>query len=302
MALDLNLLVALDALLEEGSVAGAADRLHLSQPAMSRTLARIRRSTADQILVRSGRAMIPTPYALAIRENVHALVQQAEAVLLPARSLDLATLERVFTLQFHDAFTVAIGPALLASIRTAAPGVALRLLAETPVDATNLRYGRVDMTIGSSEPDVAGVRSADLGRDRLSLVAAIGNPLLRGELTVERYASAKHLIVSRRGRLRDPIDDLLEERGLRRQVVASAPGMAAALHLVSGSDLVVSVAEQLGRPMVDALGLQMLSLPFELPPVPAILSWHQRYDDDLAHAWLRTVVQETIQSVCGLRR
>src|SRR5919199_290295 len=103
MQLDLNLLTALDALLEEGSVTGAAERLRLSAPAVSRTLGRIRRLTGDDILVRTGRTMTPTPYALAVREQVGDLVRQANAVLAPRRELDLATLTRTFTLRCHDA-------------------------------------------------------------------------------------------------------------------------------------------------------------------------------------------------------
>src|SRR3569833_941697 len=121
--LDLNLLTALDALLEEGSVAGAAQRLHVTAPAMSRTLGRIRHATKDQILVRTGREMVPTPYALCVREEVHRLVQQAHAVLAPERDVDLETLDRVFTVRWHDAITAAIGPALVAGVRSLALGV-----------------------------------------------------------------------------------------------------------------------------------------------------------------------------------
>jgi DNA-binding transcriptional LysR family regulator len=100
---DLNLLIALDALLEENSVAAAADRLHLSPPAMSRTLSRIRRATGDDILVRAGRTMTPTPRALELREEARELVRRATAVLTPPRTLDLDALDRVFTIRSHDA-------------------------------------------------------------------------------------------------------------------------------------------------------------------------------------------------------
>jgi len=146
--LDLNLLTALDALLEEGSVAGAAERLHLSAPAMSRTLGRIRRATGDQILVRTGRTMTPTPHAIAMRGEVHDLVQRAASVLEPESELDLGTLKRTFTLRSHDAVTSAIGPALLIAIQQQAPGVAIRLLAEASVDTNELRHGQVDLEIG----------------------------------------------------------------------------------------------------------------------------------------------------------
>jgi DNA-binding transcriptional LysR family regulator len=117
MRLDLNLLTALDALLEEGSVAGAAQRLHLSSPAMSRTLTRIRRATDDAILVRTGRSMTPTPYAIAIRANVRRLVEQAHAVLSPQRDVDPASLDRTFHLRWHDALTELAGPTLLTAVR-----------------------------------------------------------------------------------------------------------------------------------------------------------------------------------------
>src|ERR1700689_83586 len=150
MKVDLNLLGALDALLEEGSVSGAADRLHLSAPAMSRTLTRIRHATGDQILVRTGRTMTPTPYALRVRERVHGLVIEAQSVLTPERELALDTLARTFTLQAHDAIASALGPELLAAVRAQAPGVKLRFLSEGVVDTLDLRHGIVDLELGAS--------------------------------------------------------------------------------------------------------------------------------------------------------
>src|SRR4051812_25513646 len=148
MQLDLNLLVALDALLEEGSVMGAAERLHLSSPAVSRTLGRLRRLTGDDILVRTGRTMVPTPYATAVHEEVRRLVRQAQDVLMPSRELDLAALDRTFTLQCHDALATALTPALLDRIGEQAPGVTLRVLVESSVDTDDLRRGRVDLELG----------------------------------------------------------------------------------------------------------------------------------------------------------
>src|SRR6187549_648548 len=118
MSLDFNLLPALDALLEEESVMGAADRMRLSAPAMSRTLGRIRQATGDPILVRTGRTMTATPRALAIREQVHQLVAQVQEVMSPEGEIDFTTLERTFTLRWHDSLTMAIGPHLLAAAHT----------------------------------------------------------------------------------------------------------------------------------------------------------------------------------------
>jgi len=297
MQLDLNLLSALDALLEEGSVAGAAARMHVSAPAMSRTLGRIRRATGDQILVRTGWTMTPTPHAIAVRSEVHALVQQANAVLSPQRPLDLEQLERTFTLQCHDAIGTAIGPALLAIVQAQAPGVALRLLAEAATDTNDLRHGQVDLEIGAAVPSQPEIRHETIGEDRLVLAVRSGHPLASGKTDLGRYARAQHLTVSRRGRLSDPVDKALAALGLRRRVVASAPTSTSALLFVRQSDLVVVVPEQMCRSAVVALGLQTLPLPLKMTPVPVHQAWHQRYDTDNAHSWLRAQVREAMRMV-----
>jgi len=295
--LDLNLLVALDALLEEGSVAGAAERVHLSPPAMSRTLGRIRRATGDQILVRTGRTMTATPHALAIRAEVHDLVQQARSVLAPDRDLDLGALERTFTLQCHDAVTTAIGPRLLAAVLAQAPGVRLRLLAEASTDTNELRHGRVDLEVGSSRPTVPELSSEQVTDGGLAVAVRPGHPRVVETLTAEHYARELHLTVSRRGRLSDPVDDALAALGLQRTVVASAPTSTAALHMVHGSDLLVAVPAAMCRPTLETLGLTVLPLPLDLPPVPVVLSWHQRYDGDPAHTWLRAQVRAALRTI-----
>ncbi|WP_067450847.1 LysR family transcriptional regulator [Actinomadura macra] len=292
MHLDLNLLTALDALLEENSVAGAAERLNLSAPAMSRTLGRIRRITGDQILVRTGRTMVPTPHALAIRGEVHDLVQRARGVLEPERELDLGTLNRVFSIRGHDAVSTAIGPSVLAVVREQAPGVAIRLLAEASGDTNDLRHGRVDLEIGSTEPDLPEISHVPIGRDRLVAACRPDHPCAGGDMTAERFAQADHIIVSRRGRLRDPVDEALRGLGLRRRVIASAPTSTGALYLVARSELLVAVPEHVCGPTLQVLGLRTLPLPFDLPPVPLFLAWHQRYDNDRAHAWLRDRIRD----------
>lgn len=297
MQLDLNLLTALDALLEEGSVAGAAARLHVSAPAMSRTLGRIRRATGDQIMVRTGWTMTPTPHAVAIRGEVHALVQQAAAVLAPQQSLDLERLERTFTLQCHDAIGTAIGPALLAIVQSQAPGVVLRLLSEAATDTNDLRHGQIDLEIGASVPSLPEIRHETVGHDRLVLAMRAGHPLASGKLGIDRYARAEHLTVSRRGRLSDPVDKALAALGLRRRVVASTPTSTAALMFVRQSDLVVAVPQQMCRAVVAALGLQTLPLPLKLAEVPVNHAWHQRYETDNAHIWLRTQVRAAMRTV-----
>ncbi|MGW5774010.1 LysR family transcriptional regulator [Streptomyces longwoodensis] len=294
MQLDLNLLAALDALLEEGSVAGAAARLHVTAPAMSRSLGRIRRTTGDQILVRTGRTMTPTPYALAVREQVHELLQQVQGVLAPSRELDLATLERTFTLRWHDSLVALSGPALLAAVRERAPGVRLRFVAESSVDSPELRRGEVDLEANANQPGARDVRAEKVGASPLVVVVRQGHPLTRGStVTAEEYAAAEHVTVSRRGNVGNALDDALARLGLTRRVVATVPTQAAALEFVRGSDLLISVPEATAR-SAAAAGLAVLPLPLDLPLAPVYLSWHQRYDTDQAHRWLRGLAREAL--------
>ncbi|MFC8981091.1 LysR substrate-binding domain-containing protein [Streptomyces sp. NPDC057411] len=297
MQLDLNLLTALDALLEEGSVTGAAARLHVTAPAMSRSLGRIRKATGDQILVRTGRSMVPTTRALAMRAQVHALVQQAHQLLSAQQELDLATLERVFTVRWHDALSAACGSALIAAVHRQAPGVQLRLSAEPGTDTPELRRGEVDLESSSSAPTLPDIRHRLLGRDRLVVAVRPGHPLTEGSLSLERYAAAEHLTVSRRGSLRDPIDAVLATHGKERRVVAAGPTAAFALQLAVGTDLVVTLPDAVTRTAREQLGLVTLAPPLPLPDVPLYLLWHQRYDDDRAHTWLRETAAETVQAL-----
>ncbi|MFD9651503.1 LysR family transcriptional regulator [Streptomyces mirabilis] len=297
MQLDLNLLTALDALLEEGSVAGAAARLHVTAPAMSRSLGRIRKATGDQILVRTGRSMVPTPRALALRAQVHALVQQAHQLLSAQQELDLPGLERVFTVRWHDALTAACGTTLIAAIHRQAPGVQLRLPAEPGTDTPELRRGDVDLESSSSRPTLPDIRHRLVGRDQLVVAVRPGHPLTEGPLSLERYAAAEHLTVSRRGRLRDPIDDALTTYGHERRVVAAVPTVAFALQLAPDTDLVLTLPDAVTRAAREQLGLITLPLPLQMPAIPLYLLWHQRYDDDRAHSWLRDLATETVQAL-----
>src|SRR5689334_3909133 len=164
---DLNLLVTLDVLLAEGSVARAARRLRLSPSAMSRTLARLRTATGDPLLVRAGRGLVPTPRALELRDRVGRIVDDARAVLRPAEKPDLARLSRTFTLRTSDGFVETFGAAVVARVAAGAPGVRLRFVPKPDKDSTALRDGSVDLETGVVD-DATGpeLRARVLFRDR----------------------------------------------------------------------------------------------------------------------------------------
>lgn len=297
--IDLNLLRALDVLLEEGSVGAAADRLHLSQPAMSRTLARIRRATGDEIMVRSGRAMVPTPYADSIREEVHALVHRAQSMLHPVSATDLRTVERTYTLQCNDALAEVLAPRLARILVREAPRLRLRFLAEPASTSDDLRRGHVDLRVTSDPAESAEMHSATLAHDRLVAAVRAGHPDLGAVASPEGFAGLGHVIVSRRGRLRDRIDEVLEAGGLRRHVVLTAPTVAIAMQVVAGSDLVVSVPGGLLTARMAAHGLTARPLPVDVPAVPIRLTWHRRHAHDAAHRWLRDHVRRLVLERTG---
>lgn len=293
---DLNLLIALDALLTEESVTGAADRLGLSGPAMSRTLGRIRRALGDPVLVRAGRHMVPTPRALALRAEVGGLVERARSLFTAGPPADPATLTRAFTISAHDCHVVAFGPGLLDRVARTAPGVTLRFLAEGPASAPSLRDGAVDLEIGVIDRNEPEIRVEPLLTDRMIGVVRPGHPLTDGPVTAQRFAAADHLVVSRRGRLSGPVDDALAARGLHRRVTASAPTVAASLFLLLRGDAVGLAMERLDAPAVAALGLCTFPVPLELPPLPIAMAWHPRHDADGGHGWLRGLVRDVVRA------
>lgn len=290
MHVDLNLLVALDALLEENSVQGAADRLRLSAPAMSRTLGRIRRATGDDILVRSGRTMTPTPRALELREEAGELVRRAAALLTPSHDIDLAEVDRTFVVRCHDALLGALAPGLLDALAESMPSAAVRFVGETAEESVDLQRGRIDLDIGASPSPVPEISSKVLGADRLVAVMRSENALASAELTARTFASAQHVLVSRRGRTTDAVDDLLAEAGFERRVLAVVPTSTTALEVVAQSDAVCVVAGKMCARSMRRFGLVGLDLPFELPASPAIMLWHRRNDTDPSHRWLREQV------------
>jgi DNA-binding transcriptional LysR family regulator len=288
---DLNLLVTLDVLLSEGSVAGAARRLRLSPSAMSRALARLRETTGDPLLVRAGRGLVLTPRAQALRDEVGRLVQDAGHVLRPFDDVDPATIARVFALRVTDGFVENYGPALLARLDRDAPGVRLRFMQKVNKDSTPLREGLIDLEIGViGEETGPEIRTRALFRDRFVGAVRTGHPLAAGGLTAARYAACRHVSVSRRGRERGAIDAALAPLGLERPVAVLVGSFATALALARASDLVANVPERHTARLRD--GMHTFDLPVATPALTVSMMWHPRMDADPAHRWLRRWVYE----------
>ncbi|HEX8413747.1 MAG TPA: LysR family transcriptional regulator [Sphingomicrobium sp.] len=292
---DLNLLVTLDVLLAEGSVARAARRLQLSPSAMSRALARLRDTMGDPLLVRAGRGLVPTPRAIELREQVRQLVQDAEIVLRPTKLADLTTLKRTFVLRASDGFAESFGPSILARIGREAPWVQLRLLRKLDKDSAPLREGSVDLETGVVDKATGPeLRTQPLFRDHFIGIVRSGHALASGPISAESYSAQSHVLVSR-GSRGGQLDGALDTAGLERRIVATVDGYSAATALVRKTDLVATVPARHTAGLRD--GLVSFALPFKAPEVMISLLWHPRLDGDAAHRWLR----ECVRSACDER-
>ncbi len=287
---DLNLLFTLDALLAEGSVVRAARRLNLSPSAMSRALTRLREATGDPLLVRAGRGLVASPRALELRESISQLVHDAEAALRPAGQLDLAQLDRTFTLRASEGFVENFGAKLVGRVAEEAPGVRLHFLHKLEKNSGPLRDGSVDLETGVVDNAIGPeVRAQALFRDRYIGVVRAGHPLSAGHITPARFAAGSHVHVSRRDGDNGPIDKALAVMGMERQIAATVGGFAAALALVRASDLVACVHER--HTGVLYAGMHSFALPLRIAPFTVSMLWHPRLDGDPAHRWLRGCVR-----------
>jgi DNA-binding transcriptional LysR family regulator len=290
---DLNLLVALDVLLTEGSVAKAARRLRLSPSAMSRTLTRLRETTGDPILVRAGRGLVPTPRAIALREPVQRAVEEATALLRPVETIDPSKLSRTFVMRASDGFVESFGPVLLAILAVQAPGAHVHFLQKPDKDSAPLREGRVDLETGVIEESTGPeLRSQALFEDRLVGVVRQGHPLLQGEVSLSAYLEARHVLVSRTGFEAAAVDRPFLPADLARHVATIVGGFAAALSLARASDLVATVPDRHTRGLRD--GLAAFALPLPAKPFTVSMLWHPRMDADPAHRWLRGCVRQAV--------
>lgn len=291
---DLNLLRALDALLATGSVTAAAERLHLSVPATSHTLARAREAMGDPLFVRAGRRLTPTPRALAMKPVIARMLEQADALVAAPAERDLLQLERHFVVRAPDGVAVAYAAALAQALREALPRATLQFVPEVHGDRSALREGRIDLDIGSFSQHDPEVEMVEIARHAPLAAVRADHVLARGRRTLQRYLEATHIVVMPRQGESSPIDEALARKGVARTVALTVPGSYAALVAAARSPWVATASERVVRAMAPALGLAILELPFEAPPERLLMAWHPRHAADPAHHRLRAMVQATL--------
>ncbi|WP_433891140.1 LysR family transcriptional regulator [Streptomyces sp. CA-111067] len=291
--LDLNLLRVFDALLQDGSVTAASERLHLSVPATSRALGRLRRAMGDPILVRAGRGMAPTPFALRTAPRVRSLLEEASALISADREVSVGDLERTFSIRINDGVAATLAVAAVEATAAVAPGVVLRFVGEGDESVEALRDGSVDLDIGVNDVVAPDIRSALLYRERVVGIVRADSPLGRHRRpSLRELCRHPHVSASRRGRTRGPLDDALAAAGLQRRVAAVVPAFALATLLVASSPYVGLVPRRLAEQYSRTLAIRWFEIPAPLPELDVRLLWHARLDADPAQRWLRQSLKQ----------
>jgi DNA-binding transcriptional LysR family regulator len=288
-----HLIPALHALLEERSVSGAARRVSVTTPSMSRILARLRATFGDELLVRAGRGLVPTPRALALRDRVAALVADAHEVF--AAETELSHSARTLVIRANDALPW-LEP-LVARVRARAPGISLAFVSEGEELADELRDGRVDLDIGVRDDRAPELRCQLLARDHNVVVVRRGHPLSRRPRTPAQLVRYPHVMISRRGKRRGAIDAALRDHGVERDVVATVPNLSSAAAVVAGTDWVATMSRLAAAALARYLPLTWFELPFALPEIQVVQTWHPRLDRDAAHRVLREELAALVKRV-----
>lgn len=301
--LDLNLIRVFDALMQERSVTKAGDRIGLSQPAVSSALNRLRHALGDQLFIRRGNEMIATPRAEELAGLARSALLQMERMLQAGRTLDLARLERTFTLMGADFFSTLMMPRLARDVRAAAPGVRLRLLDSASGDVSRLlQDDAIDMALERPLDVPDWISSRTLFHSPFVIIAAAGNALLAGlaedaVLPIDQYCALPHVLRSIDGSMSGMVDEALATVGRRRAVTLALPHFHAVALAVAQTDHIAAVPVQFAETVRAPLGLRIFRPPVAVAVPEVKLYWHARHDGEAAHRWMRHQAIATCQAL-----
>jgi DNA-binding transcriptional LysR family regulator len=289
--IDLNQLVLFQQLMVERRVSKVAENLGLTQPAVSNTLARLRRQFGDDLFVRTAAGMVPTPFAEQLAGPIGEALGLIHGGLNQHGRFDPASVQRTVTIGMTDIGEIVFLPDLVERLRQEAPGVSLHTVRTT---ATNLREemeaGKVDLAIGPLPQLKAGFFQRRLFRQRYVCLFRKGHPLDRTRLTLDDFKAAEHLVIVSAGTGHGKVDDLIRRAGVERTVRLTVPHFVSVGHILSRSDMVATVTERLADSLAAPFDLRFLAHPVDLPQVAINVFWHAKVHRSPAHLWLRGLV------------
>ena len=286
--IDLNLLLVLEAIYSEGSITGAGTKLHLTQPAVSHALARLRDLLGDPLFVREGRSMVQTSLARALMEPLRRALRGLEIALNEVARFDPRDASKSFTVGLRDTFEPQVLPPLMHRVARAAPRVRITTVRFDRRDLeAELASGRLDLALDILLPHGDTIRRRPLGVDRMVVVARRGHPGIRKRLGLKSYLAQGHVVASSR-RAGPGVEDLaLARRGLERDVRLRCQHYYAACRVVELSDLLLTAPEHSVRVANLQLENRILPLPFEVPDLDVNLYWHANVENEPGNRWLR---------------
>lgn len=294
--IDLNLFTVFDAIYREGGITAASKRLHLSQPAVSHALGRLRELLNDPLFERHGNEMVPTPLARSLALTIGSSLTSLEQMMHRAGRFEAASSERAFTIAVRESQESAFLPSLMERIAREAPNIdvaAVRIERRDLED--DLHSGEVDFAIDVSLPVSADVRREQIGAAPLVVLARQDHPAARGSLDLDTYIAQEHVLVTGRRRGRGYEDVALAKLGLTRRIRVRCQQYAAAADIVRRTDLLATVSSKHAELVNRETHNQILPFPAELAPLDSFLYWHARAEDDPACRWLKPLLLEALR-------
>ena len=289
--IDLNQLVLFQQLMVERRVSKVAENLGLTQPAVSNTLAKLRRQFGDELFVRTPKGMMPTPFAEQLAEPIGYALGMIHSGLNQHSRFDPASVKRSLTIGMTDIGEIVFLPELVERLRQEAPGVSLSTVRTT---ATNLRddmeAGKVDLAIGPLPQLKAGFFQRRLFRQRYVCLFRKGHALDRRRLSLADFKAAEHLVIVSAGTGHGKVDDLIRRAGVDRTVRLTVPHFVSVGHILRRTDMVATVTERLAESLVEPFDLTYRPHPVNLPEIAINVFWHAKVHRSPAHQWLRGVV------------
>jgi len=289
--LDLSLLVVFNQLLVERRVSKAAENLGVSQPAVSNSLAKLRKLFGDELFLRTPKGMEPTPYADQLAESVSYALAMIHSGVNQRSSFEPSEAQRSFTIGMTDIGEIYFLPALMERLHRDAPGVTLSTVRNTAINLKDeLESGKVDLAIGLLPQLKAGFFQRRLFTQSYVCLMRRGHRLDKRKLSLAEFSAAEHLVVVSAGTGHGKVDELLLRSGVERRVRLTVPHYVSVGHILRGSDLIATVPERLADRLLEPFGLVKLPHPAKLPDVAINVFWHAKYHRAPANRWLRGVV------------
>lgn len=291
--IDFQLLVGLRALIEERSVSRAAKRLNLSQPAMSRVLARLRLLFSDPLLVRGRQGLLPTPRALTLQPALGRLLEDAARLVAPQKFDPLAA-TGAFHIAANDYAAQVVLPDLFARLRAAAPKMDINIRPNDAQALEGLESGRLDLALGVFREAPAGFYRQELMRDHFVVLLRRAHPALKARLSMAAYLKLPHLFVTLSGQGVGAVDAALKQQGHERRIAARVSTFMAVPGILQNTDLALTLPALLAGYLCRDRSLKRAELPFRIAPFAIAQFWHERRQADAAHVWLRRQVKESL--------